>query len=156
MGRVLEPTGRWILVTAPAYYSALPEELARNDGLVTWSAPRQLAVGDLALLYQSSPSKEFKWLLRARSEPVPDSYFGHMAWFEALGFEHGVGFAEAVADPAVSAFPKMKARLVGSNHVVPEGPVGAPPQHAGRAQPANTCDCRGLDRADARTIRACA
>jgi hypothetical protein len=112
------------LVTSPKYYNALPEELTLNDGLVTWSAARRLAVGDLALLYQSSPSKEFKWLLRARSEPVPDTYFGHMAWFEALGFDHGVSFAEAAADPVVSAFPKMKAHLVGSNHVVPERPWG--------------------------------
>lgn len=30
-------------------------------------------------------------LFPARSEPVPDPYFKWMAWFEAIGFEHGRG-----------------------------------------------------------------
>lgn len=116
----LTPTGRWLLVSGPDYYNSLPQELERNDGLVTWSAPRRLVTGDLALLYQSSPSREFKWLFRARCEAVPNAVWGHMAWFEVLEFRAGMGFAEANADPVIRRFPKMRSRLVGSNHVVTE------------------------------------
>jgi hypothetical protein len=78
-----------------------------------------LVVGDLALLYESSPSSEFAWLFRACSDAVPEVRWGHMAWFEVLRFERGVAFAEAARDPAISQWPKMRARLVGSNHAVP-------------------------------------
>jgi hypothetical protein len=111
--------GTWCLVSGPDYYQQIPEELQRNGGRLTWSAPRDLVVGDLALLYQSSPSSEFAWLFRACSDAVPEERWGHMAWFEVLRFERGVAFAEAARDPTISDWPKMRARLVGSNHAVP-------------------------------------
>lgn len=45
-----------------------------------------------------------------------------MAWFEAMEFRRGLAFSEAARDPVISEWPKMKAHLVGSNHVVP-GPA---------------------------------
>jgi hypothetical protein len=110
--------GLWCLVSGPGYYRQIPQELERNGGRITWSAPRALAVGDLALLYESSPSSEFAWLFRACSDAVPAEGWGHMAWFEVMRFERGVGFTEAAQDPTISQWPKMRARLVGSNHAV--------------------------------------
>jgi hypothetical protein len=115
------PTGRWCLVTDPEFYTALPEELKHNNGLVTWSAPSRLTVGDIAILYETSPSKQFKWLFQARSDAIPEPLWGHMAWFEAIELEKGIGFSEVAADPMITAnWPMIRARLVGSNHVVPE------------------------------------
>lgn len=109
-------------MSGPDYYQQIPQELERNGGRLTWSAPRDLVVGDLALLYESSPSSEFAWLFRACSDAVPEERWGHMAWFEVLRFERGVAFAEAAGDPIISEWPKMRARLVGSNHAVPQAP----------------------------------
>ncbi len=115
------PTGRWCLVAGPEFYGALPEELKRNNGLVTWSAPGWLRVGDIALLYEKSPSKQFKWLFRARSDAMPEPFWGHMAWFEAIELKRTLGFSEVAADPMVKAnWPMIRANLVGSNHIVPE------------------------------------
>ncbi len=115
------PTGRWCLVTGPEFYTALPEELKRNNGLVTWSAPSQLSVGDIAILYEKSPSKQFKWLFRASSDAIPEPYWGHMGWFEGIELEKGISFRDVAADPIITAnWPMIRARLVGSNHVVPE------------------------------------
>lgn len=111
--------GLWCLVTGQDFYNAIPQELARNGGRVTWSAPGSLAIGDLALLYEASPSSRFAWLFRACSDAIPAEPWPHMAWFEAIRFDVGVEFREAAADPIIGTWPKMRARLVGSNHAVP-------------------------------------
>ena len=73
----------WLWVAKPEYYEDIDLEPGWGHNN-SWSCHRDTKKGDLVFLWRTTPKKDIGFLIRAESDALPDTDWGHICFYRSL------------------------------------------------------------------------